>query len=154
MGFYAAQVRRYRDCFPPEQLLWILYEDWVRDPRGVRESVFRHIGVDPGFDPGPAERVNASGIPRSRSLHRLLQEPSALRTAARALLPDGIRKGIVGMVRRANFPRPDPPAAAMAELRGSFAEDVRELSTLLGRDLSAWLPAGGAVGGGGGRGGP
>jgi hypothetical protein len=152
MGFYAEQVKRYQSAFPADQLLWILYEDYRRDPGGVVAAIFRHLGVDPGFRPDFSLQLNATGIPRHRGLHRFLQSPSSVRTAAHILLPAGFRRRVVGFVRGLNFPKPDAPAGAMSELRASFEQDIRKLSSLIGRDLSAWLPGGRGqeVGSGGG----
>lgn len=46
-GLYAGQIRRAFDNFPKDQLLFIKYEDYVKDPGAVLLDVFEFLKVDP-----------------------------------------------------------------------------------------------------------
>lgn len=48
---YGAQLQRYLDVFPPEQLAVVLYEDISEQPKDVLEQIFRLLGVRPDFEP-------------------------------------------------------------------------------------------------------
>lgn len=138
LGLYSDQVERYFALFPREQI-WIgLYDDLDGDPVSFARSVYRHIGVDEGFAPKVHSRTNASGEPRSLALQRTLDRQNPIRSLARRLVPQKLRKPIRVALTARNLQRPDAPSAAERELRAFFRPDVERLEQLIGRDLSAW----------------
>lgn len=46
---YRACLEAWRAVFPAEQLLWLLMDDLVADPRALLGRVARHVGVDPAW---------------------------------------------------------------------------------------------------------
>ncbi len=50
-GFYARQVRRLLEFFPPEQVLTLQYERCVADPVGQLASTYRFLGLDEAHRP-------------------------------------------------------------------------------------------------------
>jgi hypothetical protein len=71
-GFYHEQLTRYYELFEAEQIRVYLYEDLKEDPVGMMRSIFRFLGVDDAFVPDTSLIHNASGIPKSRALHTLV----------------------------------------------------------------------------------
>src|SRR6185436_5212968 len=57
-GFYAALLKPYFELFSREQLKIYLYEDYVRDPVGLMQDLFRFLNVDDTFVPDMSVRHN------------------------------------------------------------------------------------------------
>jgi hypothetical protein len=76
-GRYAEQIPLWEEHFPRARIHLVLFEGLVRDP-AVITSIFRFLGVDPGFRPCvPSRSVNsATGAPVAVSgrLRRYLME--------------------------------------------------------------------------------
>jgi len=139
-GCYYAQVKRYFDLFPREQIEVYLYEDFERRPLSIMRDTFGFLGVDPTFEPDMSIRYNVSGDVRSRFVHSLFAAPSAAKDVLRPLLPRAVRQRLRGAIMERNT---KPTQSLMApETRCALAEfyreDIRRLSELLGRDLSEW----------------
>jgi hypothetical protein len=142
MGFYYTQLKHYYEKFPRDQIHICLYDDFEERPSEVVERIFRFLGVDAAFQPDMSIRHKVSGTPRSKALHMLLSQPNPAKALAKRVLPVGMRGRIYAGLMRSNIVahkdelRPETRAA----LRRLFADDIEQLSTLIGRDLSAWLP--------------
>jgi len=140
-GLYHRQLARWMEIFVEEQIQIHFTEDLNRDPVGVMRSCFAHVGVSPDFDPDVSIRSNRSGIPRSRRAVGLLDGFGATHAGrlARAVVPPGLRLRARDRLQSANL-RPVPPLETQVyeQLAGRFADDLRALRELLGRELHDW----------------
>jgi len=147
LGHYPAQIRRYLDVFPPEQIEIVLYDDLQKDPVALCRRLFRFIDADPSFQPNISVRHNVGGRPRSRAVHKLLRRDGPLRSLARTAAPilgrERLRRAQVRL-SSANLAGQALPAQQRAELVAAFRLEVEELAELIGRDLQAWLEVEGA----------
>jgi hypothetical protein len=145
------------DVVGRHRCLILLHEDFAEDPAVVYREALRFIGVR-SFAP-PKQRVHrASAGYRIGWLQRLLYRPPLVTRAVlrRASKPDavlGVRDGKSPAIAR--FGRklrrqlvhwnrtPAPPIVIPSDVRREIcdllADDVAQLSTLIGRDLSHWL---------------
>lgn len=139
MGFYHDQLTRYLDLFGPEQVKVFLFEDLKADPHSMVRSIFKFLGVDPGFEPNLKTRENVTGVPKSRVLQNLLNSRGSLKTVLRCLLPKRLAHGLATKVRNRNLGKPDRPTETFEELRKTYREDILQLQELIDRDLSSWL---------------
>jgi hypothetical protein len=135
-GLYYAQVKRYFEVFPRKQVRIYFYEDYVRDPRGLLKDLFRFLGVDEEFSPDLSERHMVAQVPRSFASTRLLKR-SGLWSKAGGLLPQPLRHAMRRVVSRPSHTLVPGPGDR-ARLGRYYAEDIQNLSGLLGRDLSHW----------------
>jgi hypothetical protein len=145
---YVEQLRRYHDVFPTENILVLIYDDFRADNQGTVRTVLRFLGLE---DASPVEEVEANPTvsARSQALHELVHSVTVgrgpvsrgLKTAVKALTPEGARRRLLRSVRR-NLLYGTPPAAdeeLMGELRREFKGEVVALGDYLGRDLvSLW----------------
>ena len=133
-SLYVEQVRRYLEHFPREQMLFLLFEDLVRQPVPTMESVLRFLGVDGRFEP-PAARLhsNATFAPRS----------AAVQWMARGVFGRGSRGwNVVQRLNRRRQPGyPDMSTELRRQLEERFEEPNRELARLTGLDLGVWEEA-------------
>jgi hypothetical protein len=68
MGFYSAYLTRYLQRFPRGQLLPIVFEEAVSEGSTVRADLASFLGVTEEGFPASIQRVNASSVPRFRSM--------------------------------------------------------------------------------------
>lgn len=59
-GFYGEQLERYRKFFRKDQILVLLYEDFVENPEKMLQKIFTFLEVDPAFAPDMSERYNTN----------------------------------------------------------------------------------------------
>ena len=143
VGFYFEHLSRYYELFGAEKLRVYLYEDLSESPVSVSQDIFRFLGVDGSFVPDTSLRHNPSGIPKSKALVALIKRPNPLKSAARAILPEKLRKRLSASLQTRNLSKAPPmPEEARRELVEAYREDVLRLEGLIGRDLSGWLDGG------------
>ena len=146
-AMYSAQVARYLDVFPRDQVHVVFHGDLKRDPEGTYQAVLRFLGVAEDFTP-EVRQVNASRDIKNVKLHRLMNDHGslpALRRTMRALVPRGLRKTLFRFLRDRNVEtkaqEPMQPATRQ-RLLDHFRADVERLSDLLGEDVVArWYAA-------------
>lgn len=141
MGRYATYLKHYLDVFGHERVLVLFYEDLRDHPEWLWQQCCDFLNLSDM--PAPtAHRQNASGMPRSRLLHRVMRSESFKRRL-KTLLPlpflAGIKSRLDGMNLH-RFPPLDP--ALHEQLSHEFRRDIVELQDVTGRDLRHWLPAG------------
>jgi hypothetical protein len=138
---FSPQVARYFEAFGRERVAVILFDDFVRDPARAYRDLLRFLGVDESFETS-FERVNESKRPRHSRLQDLVIRPP--RPIARIIpamrrypLAHRLRLMLLGM-NSVQVPRPPMHPELRRRLTEEFADEVRRLGDLIGRDLSAW----------------
>jgi hypothetical protein len=142
---YAEQLRRYRACFPAEQMSVLIYDDFRDDNEATVREVLRFLGVDEHY-PFEAKHANTTtGRMRSQQLDQLLNTVSvgrgpvsgAVKATVKAITPASLRHAAISATQRhLVFGKPTPPdERLMLEIRRRFKGEVEALSELLDRDL-------------------
>lgn len=138
-GFYAEQLRRYFNLFKREQIKICLYEDYVDDPVGFIQDLFRFLNVDDTFIPDMSVRHNESRVPRNKSLQTYLLEPRRAKNIIKQFVPGKLSRRIGDRLRRSNLTKPPLPDKIRRQLTEIYRDDILELQEMIGRDLSHWL---------------
>lgn len=138
------QLERLLGIFPPDQVMWIFFDDFARDTRGEYLRVLDFLGLDddgreafPPVNQHKRHRLDAVGNFTQRPPRRLVQ--AGLK--AKALL--GIdRLGLLNRLRRLN--RVEGRRAPLSpelreEILEAYQDDIQRLSQLTGRPLGHWL---------------
>lgn len=143
LGYYTAQLQRYYDYFPTEQLLIIKHEDLRDAPDEVLPQVLKFLEVDDKFKVDTDHQYNRSGKVRSRRLHQMFVEPKWFKNIYRASLPNPLRRTIRRQVMDWNITTQRQPVASetIAQLYNIYHDEVISLQDMLGIDLSNWLKA-------------
>lgn len=131
-SLYADQVERFLGHFGKDQMLFLVLEDFLKDPPGSIKRVFQFLGVDAEIEVEPAPNIaNQTYLPRSIGLQRV----------SRKIFGKGSVHRIVTNINRRSSPGYPPmnPETA-ARLRETFREPNRRLAELIGADLSSWEP--------------
>lgn len=139
LGFYGAQLKQYFDLFDEEQIRVYLYDDFKEKPISVLSDMFDFIGVDSTFSPDMSIKPNVSGVPKYPLVHKFLTEKNPIKSFLKPLLPSNFREKLTNKVVNQNLSKPDLDHAVKRQLCSVFYEDILELQTLLGKDLSFWL---------------
>jgi hypothetical protein len=135
---YVEQLRRYEAVFAPEQILVLIYDDFVADNEAVLRQILRFLEIDDELEVKP---IRTPPVPAVRS--PLLQQfvwlsaNLAYRRSARG--PAGKPAGPTqGPWKRLVY-RDTPPVdeELMRELRTRLKPEVLALGEHLGRDLVA-----------------
>ncbi len=143
IGLYSKQIKRLKEIMPAEQILIILFDDFVKCPEKVYNQVLSFLNID---QDGRCDfpKINENKICRNDKLGRLTKSLGQFfmrHTYARKIVHKaGIR--VLPLIDRLNTKtikrRPlDPEMRPM--LIETFRKDIFELSTILDRDLSHWL---------------
>lgn len=138
LGLYGAQIERYLNVFPREQISIDLFDELESDPIDFTRSLCAFLGIDSDFRPRIPDRVNMSGRPRSRVLQRIVDRQNAIRSLARYVVPKPYRKSIRVALTQNNLQQDDMPCDVEKDLRAFYRPDIERLEGLIGRDLSAW----------------
>jgi hypothetical protein len=143
---FAEQLERYLEVFGSERVHVIVYDDFRDRTSEVYRAALAFLDVDTSFAPRFAI-VNPNRQTRFPALQRMIFQPpkpllGAVRLLRRFPLVHAVRARLLELNSRARR-RTEIDPELRARLAEEFAPDVRRLASLIGRDLSAWLPAGG-----------
>lgn len=154
-GFYGRHLARFLEVFDADRILTILFED-IRDrPGPTLANAYTFIGVDPAYEsPRLVARPKASVYSLPRIRWNALRNPHILRSDSGAggrvlwkqkLTPaEQLINGLIAGTDRVLLSRflPNAKPQISKELRHAiadvYADDVRQLQGILGRDLSHW----------------
>jgi len=128
-GRYAEQVRRYLEIFPRERMLFLLFEDFIRDPKQALLPVLDFIDVTPKVGIDTQLHQNPGYLPRNASLawySKKLFKNSRLHWLIRR------------HNRRPQAGYPQMPNETKELLRQYYRPHNRELAELLGWNLEIW----------------
>ena len=135
-GFYAAQIKGFMALFPRENMQFILFEDFVRHTPETTGEIIRFLGLNPC----PMDyqiKTNIAWEPR----HPLITK---VKKAVRAWMPDRFKQYIPDHMKRTwlNLDKKDSKKkldpAQRTQLLQLYADDIKNLEDLIGRDLSSW----------------
>ena len=135
---YHAQLARYFEIVPREQLHVFLFDDLKRSAVETVQGVYRFLRIDPAFVPDLETAHNVGGVPASRFLESFLTNRS-IRSAVEPWIPkraaDWVRRLRTRNMRKA----PPLPVELRKQLTSRFHEDIERTSNLIGRSLKHWL---------------
>ncbi len=143
-GRYACQLKPFLARFPRERFLFLLTEDLKADFAGTARRIYDFLGADASFQAHNVAK-NPAGAPRLPGLQKSLHNSTTpLRRTVRALLqifPTAWRERWKSDLQKANLKPADYPPmdpAVRKALTDRCRTEIRELETLIGRDLSHW----------------
>jgi Sulfotransferase family len=140
-GFYAARLEAFLDAFGPQRLRVWLFDDLSGRPRPTVGEILEHLGVDATVPLDLAKVHNRSTVDRAAWLQRMVPRPDHRWRLARKV-PRPLWRVASRVWDLTQTDPPPLPDAVERRLRELYADDVRRVGELLGRDLGAWLPPG------------
>ena len=145
IGMLGKYVRRLLERAPADQVKIIFMEDFHKDANAVYSDILQFLDV-PYAPRRDARKINSNKRHRFRNLGILLAHDTntrasrALRKLERIPLVKQIPiKYWLHEFNKIEYKRPPLSPVMRSMLREEFHDDVLELSTITGRDLSHWL---------------
>ena len=135
-GSYFAQVRRYMEHFPAEQLHISLYEDGLADYREWFSCVLSFLEVEKDFIPQKVEVPSEPLVPRLVGISNASWFRTFRRIAG-SVAPRRAKQFARRLLARSVLPTLQPQDRAI--LVDYYRQDVLKLQELIRRDLSMWL---------------
>jgi hypothetical protein len=148
-------IQRWLQYFDRSQLHVLLLDDIKEDAGREVAKLYEHIGVDPSFRPDSMQNTGRSArrgtsprgplIERTRQIlyyvlvryaYQPLKQVIGQYTADRLKETLKLRQVMEHLFRQDGYPEMDP--AVRARLREEFEDEIHDLASLLGRDLSHW----------------
>jgi hypothetical protein len=139
LGLYSAQVRRYLDRFPENQVKIALYDDLVADSVGFMEGIYQFLEVDPALSNTIdfTKREGVASLPRLKIKNDYLPIANRLRHFLSHLIPHKIQRQAKQWIYT-NKAVPRLTQAEFERVLPYFQTDIQKLSALIKRDLSNW----------------
>lgn len=138
---FAAQVKRYFDMFGRDKVQVIIYDDLRKDTAKVYQETLGFLNVNDSFRPD-FKVINPNKRVRTRTLQHVLKTPpSLMRIAGKLLLPQSCRNLLLNGLKKLNtqfVPRQPMSPELRRRLQKEFTPEIKNLSELLGRDLTHW----------------
>jgi len=141
---YGTHLERFRRFFPREQILVVLFDDFMVNPAAEFHRMMEFLDVDAAVaDRLQYEQRNANQQLMFAGLFRqLVDQDSFIRKAGNAILPRKFARALhSGLIQTftTSRARSDDDAAARAALRAELRTRVEALGKLIDRDLvSLW----------------
>ncbi|MEL6554800.1 MAG: sulfotransferase domain-containing protein [Cyanobacteria bacterium J06621_11] len=140
-GLYYQQLQRYLELFPPENFLVLIFEEVMSNPNQALNQLSDFLGIAASqFNPDVVSRkVNSSKqsrFPRIRLLARNLRDE--LRNRDLDWLWNLAKRSGLERAFESAKPLPKMDPDYRKTLLSRYAEDIAQLESLLGKDLSVW----------------
>lgn len=130
-GRYVRQLRRLAELYPRESIHVILFDDLLDSPVEIFRETCRFLEVAASMVPPElGTRINPFMTFRSLYVRRLAKR-----------LPKRLGN-VVGRLNNRHDSYPPMAADVRATLLESFRDEIEELGSWLGRDMTRWLHAG------------
>ncbi|RWQ71092.1 sulfotransferase family protein [Bacillus cereus] len=139
-GLYYKQVKKFLDTFGKDKVKIVLFDDICRDKKGTLKDVCEFLEVDASYyDDYDFKMFNVSGRPKVKFINYLLRQKNPIRSAVQKILPYHFRHKTTFHILKMNCKKEDMNSSTRKELQNHFNKDIRDLSSLIKKDLSHWL---------------
>lgn len=138
---FTEQGKRYFDMFGRDKVQVIIYDDLRKDTAKVYRETLGFLNVNDNFRPD-FKVINPNKRVRTRTLQHLLKTPPSLvRIAGKLVMPQSCRNLLLNGLKKLNtqfVPRQPMSPELRRRLQKEFTPEIKNLSELLGRDLTHW----------------
>lgn len=147
-GFYYKHLSYYYQLFKKEQIKVYLFEDLQQNQDQLLQDLFGFIGVDANFKPKSEVRYNVSGKVKNPIVDGLIGQKSVLKRVVGSISPQLINtlkksrwmRDKLEQARAKNLEKiPLSKESKQLVINQIYKEDIEQLQTLIGKDLSHWL---------------
>jgi hypothetical protein len=135
-GFYYNQVKAYVDNF--KNIKIYLYDE-LKDSENFIDSIFKFLNVKKINIENKKEIFNASGYPKNKIIHKLINNDSALKRLIKPIAKKILNRNSLKIIKNNNLKRMPLNLKTRQYLQGVYIEDIEKLSNLIDRDLTNWI---------------
>jgi hypothetical protein len=136
---YPPHIRHWLNLFDRDQILFLVFENWISEPEDALNTICKHIGVEPLDDWDLEIDTNTSITPHfwflNQFYHQYINDTP--------IQPILAKTGIPRLLRRLNSTSGKPELEPETEriLYDIFEDDFDELEELIDVDLDVWREA-------------
>ena len=133
-GFYSEQVKRYFDIFGKNQVLVIIFEEFIQDTKNTIFQILDFLEVKTK-KPIKIEKIhNPVSLPKNQ-LYKNIVENAALKKIALKIFKHGTSKKIRDRFLIKEIEKPQIKKAESEFLKNLYYKDMKKLEKILGRSL-------------------
>lgn len=135
---YYEQIRRYHDAFDPENIHFVIFEEFISNTQEIYRETLNFLGADnqfkPSFDP-----VNQARGTRSQLL-KSVRQSRILRKTLNQVLPEPLQSRLYETLKKINTRSGKTPMnkELKRKLQKEFIEEIEKVESLINHDLSLW----------------
>ena len=132
-GLYAKQIKRYLDIFGRKQFKIIIFEEFIKDPKGTINEVLKFLNLHYQITEFNASIHNTYKLPRGK-IESVLLNNELIRQISQKIFSKNIRAKLRDKILLTE----DKPRISTREneiLYKFYSDDVSELKKILGRKL-------------------
>ena len=142
LGLYWKQLSEYYKIFNKNNILVLLYDDFINKPELVMRTIFEFLEVDKMCKVDVSKKKNVGKIPEyGKFFHNwIIQDHKYLRLISSLLLTTKYRGRIVKIIKDILFVKPEKLTLNNRQkLIPYFSSDIKNTEQLISRDLTLWL---------------
>lgn len=125
---YSTHLERWYDLFGEDQILVLIFEEWIQDPPAALDRICEFIGVEPPESWDDTERQkNKTKTPKNLRVNEIYHD---------YLQYTGIGELIYFLNLRTGYPEMD--AEMEAYLADAFESEITAVEELTGKNLDVW----------------
>ncbi len=138
MGLYHDMVKSFQENFSNVHV--IIYDDFRDDTENEMKKTYQFLGISDNADIDYVTRHNVGGKRwKNDKVKYLFMKENPIKSIFRRIIPKGLRRGIRNNLVTPSTNKVTPMKGhTRIMLNNFFREDVKQLSTLLNRDLTNW----------------
>lgn len=148
-GFYARHLKRWLEAYGKERVEVLIFEEFVADTQEALKKILHFLDLESFTFDLDAHRNESARMtaPWMQRIHRLIYSgrhyDNPVRSLARSVFTpeyrNFLRNDVISRFVVSTGQKPAPmPQEWRLKLSEIYAEDIEELSRLLGRDLNCW----------------
>jgi hypothetical protein len=140
-GRYFRQVKSYLDNFPQVKIL--LFEDIMKNLTRAKWDICEFLGVEAWQIDKDEKKLNVSGSPKNKLagvVANLVYRPGRWKSFLKFLVPFKMRAGVKYRLSERIFLPDRMNPELKNRLAAVYRDDILDLSRLIKKDLSGWLP--------------
>jgi len=134
---YYDNIKRYLDIFGRSNILVLIFEDWIINPKKALKEILEFLKIDSSvknFDDITFDKYNVGWIPQGKILKKIMYNKTII-SLTRMTLPKSSRHFIENKIWESNKNRIKLGKKDEQLLIKFFYDDVKKLEKLLGREL-------------------
>lgn len=139
LNHYPTHLRKWLKLFDRDQILFLIFEDWISDPKSALNAICNHIGVDSLETWDHDIETNPSVTPRIWLIHKIYYQ-----FINNTILDDmigqlGIRRMFYNLTSKSG--KPDIDDETKRTLYNEFKNDFESIEKLTGKSVDSWRAA-------------
>lgn len=137
---YAMQLAPYLDLFGRDQILLLIFEEYIADQTAALRAITQFLGIADAKGAATEETVVHKTVGEYYLKYSAVEEmvKSGLFQAVRPYIPEVLRKGVRRRLSNKLDDKPTFPVALQRQLQRELAADVAAIEALLGRSIPSW----------------